>query len=162
MGTRGTIAVKADNKTIRVYNHFDSYPTELGRDFAAFIRNAPENIAEQIAAAQIVDESAEAPADALAALKVAGIWQNVSTGSDWYSALRNAQGDFAQYLALGYVPAWEHGDSEEWGYLADFDTQTLHITCGAEPVGSVTFASLADEDKTKALMKVYEEKGYDL
>lgn len=162
MGTRGTIAVKSGLKTIRVYNHYDSYPTELGREFAAFIRNAPADLAEQIAAAQIVDESEEAPADVLAAMKDAGVWQNVSSGTDWYSALRNAQGDFAQYLALGYVPAWEHGDSEEWGYLADFDARTLYITCGAKHVRSIPFRELADESVTKALMKQAEDQGYGL
>ena len=160
MGTRGTIAVKADNKTIRVYNHYDSYPTGLGADVIKFIQNAPANLAEQIAAAQIVDESAEAPADALAALKVAGVWQDVSSGTDWYAALRNAQGDFARYLELGYVPAWEHGDSEEWGYLADFDTETLIITADKEHAGTLTFASLADAEATSKALETLEAKVY--
>lgn len=154
MGTRGTMAVKSENKTIRVYNHFDSYPTGLGLDFARFIAAADEReLPGQIAAAQIVDESADAPADVLDTMKRAGIWQDVSSGTDWYSALRGAQGDFARYLELGYVPAWDSGDSEEWGYLADFDEAKLYITSSGEPHTVLNFVDIpADIDDLVALM----------
>lgn len=161
MGTRGTIAVKYEDKTIRVYNHFDSYPTHLGREFAAFIRDSDEfELPTLIAAAVKVDESDTCPDDVLDTMKRAGIWEPVSTGTDWYSALRGAQGDFAAYLRLGYIPAWEYGDSEEWGYLADFDTQKLIVTYGGDEVGSVPFADLSDEEQARSIMASIEEKAY--
>lgn len=43
MGTRGFIVVKFNNKYYKIYNHFDSYPSELGRKVIDFLKKLKDN-----------------------------------------------------------------------------------------------------------------------
>ncbi|UDL15813.1 hypothetical protein QEH42_gp145 [Microbacterium phage Pumpernickel] len=163
MGTNGTIAVKAGDTTLRVYNHYDSYPTWLGAQFAKFVRNTDATtIRQRVEALTLVDENAVCPEDVLETLKASGIWENVSMGNDWYAALRGAQGNFETYLLLGYAPKWEGGDDQEWGYLANFDTRTFHVTYFGEPVASLPFDAVIrwTEDQLREQMTKIENSIY--
>lgn len=135
MGTRGFLSIKADDKITGTYNHFDSYPTGLGVDMAEFIRRPDfAELAAKVFAVQAVDENDNPTPEQMADLVARGFWQNVSTGEDWYSALRNAQGNLAAYIDAGYIPAFDvEGALEEsniwieYGYVIDFDKRELRI-----------------------------------
>lgn len=135
MSTRGFIGIKHDGKIVGMYNHSSSYPTYLGVRSAEFIQR--ENLSEitkKVDTLVPVDESKDPTPEQLADLKARGFWSNVSTGKDWYSALRNAQGDLAAYIKAGYYPTFdvagtiEKGDCYiEWGYVIDLDEQVLSV-----------------------------------
>lgn len=157
MGTRGTIELIAGEHSFRVYNHYDSYPTYLGVDLAKFVRDSnPDLIAGQIALVEKVNESDTCPESILATFKSQGIWQDVSTGTDWYSALRGVQGDLAGYLSIGFVPHWEHGDTEEWGYSIDYNTRIMTITSQYGFRQEVPFVAFTDDSEIMEMMTRYE------
>lgn len=135
MSTRGFISIKHDNKIIGTYNHSDSYPTWLGVRMVRIIQqNDLDAIAAKLDTIVIVDEDESPTAAQLADLKERGFWANVSTGSDWYSALRNAQGNLAAYIEAGYIPRFDvqhfldKGDCFiEYGYVVDLDECLLIV-----------------------------------
>lgn len=139
MGTRGMVAVKAGRRELIAYNHFDSYPEGLGAKVAAYVRSlgTPELIAEEkakVAAALLVDESAEPTPEQ--AERFAQFRQNVSTGRDWYSLLRDLQGDIGGYLDAGVWPnnggrAWPRDSLFcEYGYYVDLNHKVLEFYRG--------------------------------
>ncbi len=135
MSTRGFISIKHDGKIIGTYNHSDSYPTCLGVRMVEFIQqNDLDAIAGKLDTVVTVDEDESPTAAQLADLKERGFWSNVSTGADWYSALRNAQGNLAAYIEAGYIPTFDvqhfldKGDCFiEYGYVVDLDERLLVI-----------------------------------
>lgn len=135
MSTRGFISIKHDDKIIGTYNHSDSYPTGLGVRMVEFIQqNDLDAIATKLDTVVLVDEDESPTAEQLADLKERGFWANVSTGSDWYSALRNAQGNLAAYIEAGYIPRFDvrhfldKGDCFiEYGYVVDLDEHLLVV-----------------------------------
>lgn len=135
MSTRGFISIKHDGKIIGTYNHSDSYPTWLGVRMVEFIQqNDLDAIAAKLDTVVLVDEDESPTAEQLADLKERGFWANVSTGSDWYSALRNAQGNLAAYIEAGYIPSFDvqhfldKGDCFiEYGYVVDLNERMLVV-----------------------------------
>lgn len=135
MSTRGFISIKHDGKIIGTYNHSGSYPTWLGVRMVEFIQqNDLDAIAAKLDTVVLVDEDESPTAEQLADLKERGFWANVSTGSDWYSALRNAQGNLAAYIEAGYIPSFDvqhfldKGDCFiEYGYVVDLNERMLVV-----------------------------------
>lgn len=135
MSTRGFISIKHDNKIIGTYSHSGSYPTWLGVRMVEFIQqNDLDAIAAKLDTVVTVDEDESPTAAQLENLKERGFWANVSTGADWYSALRNAQGNLAAYIEAGYIPRFDvqrfldKGDCFiEYGYVVDLDERLLVI-----------------------------------
>lgn len=139
MSTRGTIAITSKGRTIRVYNHSDSYPSWLGKRVAQFARKLTNEthlvlVQDQIAKLTFVDETVEPDVETFNKVKELGLWQDVSSGKDWYSLLREAQGDVEAYLKAGYWPSSDGGDSEEWGYHIDLDERSFKISAGGQPL----------------------------
>lgn len=139
MGTRGMVAVKAGRRELIAYNHSDSYPECLGSDVAAYVNTlrGPHRITEEkdkVAAALLVDESAEPTPEQ--AVRFARFWQNVSTGRDWYSLLRDLQGNIGGYLNAGVWPnhggrAWPRDSLFcEYGYYVDLNHKVLEFYRG--------------------------------
>lgn len=141
MGTRGMIAVEAGRRELIAYNHFDSYPSGLGRQVVGYVNRLatdPDALSEARRKARevvVVDEQAT-PTPEQAARFAATHNRDVSTGSDWYSVLRDAQGDIGAYLDLGAWPdsggrAWPQNSLFcEYGYLVDLDRETLEFYVG--------------------------------
>ena len=135
MSTRGFIGLVAEGVTRAVYNHSDSYPSWLGVRMVQFVHDA--NLAElapKVAQLVPVKEDDKPSPTQLADLKARGFWQDVSTGDDWYAALRAAQGSLYGYLEAGYFPEFNAqrvisgGDAFiEWGYLVNLDTEQLEV-----------------------------------
>ena len=155
MSTRGFIALKAkqEGKLVGTYVHSDAYPTWLGVRMVEFIQqNDLDAIATKLDTVVLVDEDESPTAEQLADLKERGFWANVSTGSDWYSALRNAQGNLAAYIEAGYITSFDvqhfldTGNCFiEYGYVVDLDERLLvvheyHTERAPMPIlGTVTF-----------------------
>ena len=182
MGTRGLVGLVVDGKVKASYNHFDSYPSGLGMDVVKFIQTMTDIDTVRVMARRIkMVQEDQRPHDLIdrANLRNLGITDD---GGDWYSLLRHAQGDLAEYLRVGYMPDNEAfgGDSLfcEWGYLVNLDDQTLEVYRGfqREPhtagrwattpedrgyygiaqLDVIPFATLTAED-----LKRIEEKAYD-
>lgn len=135
MGTRGFIGLTDDTRTVTIYNHFDSYPTGLGVWVAQFVRDADlDKAAEQFKAAVVVDEQVGPTPEQRAVLERKHF---DGLDGDWYSILREFQGQLGEYLNAGFLPTW-HVDKPdamltstdswlEYGYRVDFTTQTVDV-----------------------------------
>lgn len=135
MSTNGFIALKHDSKMYGTYNHSDSYPSWLGVRMVEFIQEADlDTLGDKVANLTLVDEGESPTPEQLADLKARGYWQNVSSGADWYAALRNAQGDLGKYIEAGYLPEFDATEALassnifiEYGYVIDLDTRELRV-----------------------------------
>lgn len=135
MSTRGFIAWTIDGETTYTYNHSDSYPSYLGvrvlDDLSAILRGYPDP-RDPFRTLRLVPEDADAaPDDILQYGGPQGTAQHVSTGTDNYALFRDLQGDLSAMLATGVACTQPEpsGDSE-WGYVLDFDADTLSVTGG--------------------------------
>lgn len=163
MSTNGTIGIKLGGKTIRTYNHSDSYPSWLGMRVAEFVRETDATVVKaQIANLRFVAEDSAPTAEELALFQNAGIHQNVSAGTDWYATLRGLQGNLAGYLVLGIWPNWSWGDNQEWGYIVDYDDLSIQITRGGQHFRRVRFEDLIPmtDFQVEALFAQIEQDAY--
>lgn len=136
MSTRGFVGIQSEGNTIATYVHSDAYPTWLGVRMVEFIKRTDlSTLADRVARAQQVDEGDRPTPEQLADLKERGFWEDVSSGDDWYAALRNAQGDLDRYLDAGYITGVFDPEGTiagedtwlEWGYIVDLDGGELVI-----------------------------------
>lgn len=135
MGTRGLYGVVVNGEVKASYNHFDSYPSGLGADIVKFVQGI-ENVADTFEQAQnltLVDESEEPTP--LQVQKIAGQDRpDAAVGGDWYGWLRDAQGDLAENLRIGFMTnGVRFGEDSlfcEWGYLVNLDDETVEVYRG--------------------------------
>jgi hypothetical protein len=139
MGTSALTGFVVDGEVHAAYSQYDGYPSGLGegpvRKFVGWLDQpgAEADARERIAKLTYVDEAEKPTAAQLAQL---GAWRDahVSTGDDWYSALRNAQGNLAAYLTAGYFPDNVEFANDslfcEWAYLVNFDTKVVEFYRG--------------------------------
>ena len=119
MGTRGLYGVVVNGEVKASYNHFDSYPSGLGTEIVKFVQSI-ENVSDVFEQAQnltMVKDDEEAP-----------------SGTDWYSELRDIQGDLGAHLAHGHlIDNKRFGEDSlfcEWGYLVNLDDETVEVYRG--------------------------------
>ena len=99
MGTRGAVGVKLNNKYYVTYNHWDSYPSELGKDVVQFcqkidtIQNGWKKFSKNIEKVELVKNKDKA-SKKLQNKYAKYCDESVSTqdSSEWYCLLRNLQG----------------------------------------------------------------------
>jgi len=156
MSTRGFIGMHRNGETRLTYNHSDSYPSWLGEKTLNYIRRSNvEADAEKYFALPIVSEDIPPTPEQAEDLKARGYWKNVSDGSastiavgypgvtvaanfsararDWYSLLRDAQGDIEDQIEAGYLLTignnvlTEKDIFIEWGYVIDVDAKELVV-----------------------------------
>jgi hypothetical protein len=139
MGTRGFVGVVTPSGVLKIgYNHFDSYPEELGKNTFLAVKGWMEGTGGEIEhrAQQAEDLRlvGEEPPTAEDILKLApNADRAVSTGrvDDWYVLLRNYQGDINGILDCGYVEDASEFPYDslfcEWGYLVDFEKRTFEV-----------------------------------
>lgn len=139
MGTRGFIGFVIDKEEKLTYNHWDSYPSGLGAEFLAWLREKvekqPVTLQTQVAQLRMVTDE-----DPVTGKDIEHLKQfhnvNVSTGSEleWYSLLRETQGKPEAILEAEV--ALDAGDFPldslfcEWGYLVDLDNNTFEVYQG--------------------------------
>ncbi|ALY10867.1 hypothetical protein WILDE_85 [Arthrobacter phage Wilde] len=136
MGTRGIMGFASGDQLVITYNHYDSYPEGLGKNVFEWAKQANlEDAKQQLAKITLVNESDSPTPEQIEKLTEAGFKpQSVSTGMDFYSWLRDCQGDPAKTLAAPFVNdgkefAWDPGYIE-WGYIVDFDKRTVEVYKG--------------------------------
>jgi hypothetical protein len=140
MGTRGAIGFRQNGELKVSYNHYDSYPDGLGEDFLNFAKSwcvdpiTLATVKENVAKVKLVD-GRENPTEKEAEEFSHWYNENVSTGKDWYSLLREAQGiDGIEAIASGdlFVMTDDKGflrDSLfcEYAYIIDLDKDTANF-----------------------------------
>lgn len=136
MGTRGAIGFKLDQKEIIFYNHFDSYPDELGQDMVDYVKSVTDwgPVREQVLAFEAVDRDVEPTQDQIdKAYELGTVDLRVSNQSekDFYCLTRRAQGDIALQLALGFGELKNDFLKDslfcEYAYIINLDTMELEF-----------------------------------
>ncbi len=141
MGTRGLVGVKVNGKYSGYYNHYDSYPECLGHGMVEFIKKLDaSNIEIMInnCASLIKVDSRSCPSKEDIDKYCQFSNNQVSTGTDWYSLLRNIQGaDSLDAILRGKL---EHVFDDidfikdslfcEYAYILNLDELTLDFYRG--------------------------------
>ena len=100
MGTRGMFGFYMDGVTKAAYNHFDSYPEELGVKMLAVLRNT--SLSHCIAAFKrikmVSGDSAPTPEEIERCKPWTDLGVSNQSTSDWYCLLRKAQGNIDAYI----------------------------------------------------------------
>jgi hypothetical protein len=137
MGTRGAYGYRLDGKNKVTYNHFDSYPDELGTHTLSYAANMGIGKMKKTASNIIMVDSNSTPSPelierykAVADIDVAGMKYE-----DWYCLLRNTQGDLRHYHKgiEHMIDSHEFlADSLfcEWAYIINLDNQQFEIYRG--------------------------------
>jgi hypothetical protein len=140
MGTRGALGVYIDGQTKATYNHFDSYPSGLGRGMVEAVRNIlndPDRgldwLREKARALEMWPHGQDATPEMIAKL---GHYADTGVATkkltDPYVLMRRMQGDITAYLEAGIM---EDGGEEfmadslfcEYAYIINLDTGMLEF-----------------------------------
>lgn len=144
MGTRGICGFVVDNDVKAAYNHFDSYPGELGVDVIEYIRPRLDSLdgwTKRVREIKIVESDSESPAPP-ELLRIARELGTIDTNVGGlgvehitiYQCFRGAQGRLDLYEDLGHIPDGSDFVNDslfcEWGYLVNLDEQVLEVYRG--------------------------------
>lgn len=138
MGTRGILGFITPEGEVRgSYNHFDSYPSGLGRELQEQVRKLEpswDHLRTALAEMRWVGGSDEPTTNAERAKYAPLTDGKVSSGTDWYSILRHAQGRLDLMLEHRIAVA-NHDFARdslfcEWGYLFDLGNEEVVILEG--------------------------------
>lgn len=127
--------MRRNGETRLTYSHSDSYPSWLGSKTLEYIRTSDVDAdAEAYFQLPIVDEGEEPTPEQMGDLKQRGyVRSSVSTGVDWYSALRGTQGSITDQIKSGYLATIDNAVLSvkdifmEWGYVIDVDQHILWV-----------------------------------
>ena len=104
MGTRGLYGIRRDGRDKLTYNHFDSYPSGLGKDFLKFCKmNTLQQLHRFYDNIVLVDEDSIPTFEQITVCKKNGYFDafvSEQKDTDWYCLLRGLQGDFDEYQRL--------------------------------------------------------------
>jgi len=137
MGTRGIYGFYRDGVDKLTYNHFDSYPEELGKNIVSFIKETTITELNQIFDRIIMVEEDSIPN--LIQVYECEKYSDTSIGTgiitDWYCLLRNTQGDLNPYkegllYMIEYSGFIKSSLFCEWGYIINLNDNILEIYRG--------------------------------
>ena len=154
MSTNGVIGIRINGELKATYNHFDSYPEELGRNFVDFIvdvfnNNKINELKTRFKKVRFVDsKSTPTNNNIIKYAKYADLSVNLQTYRDWYCLLRQTQGieGFKCVLngdlkhmedrtyAIGFVP---------YAYILNFDNNSVEFYDEGNIRGSISFSDLS-------------------
>lgn len=155
MGTRGAYGFRVEGKDKVTYNHFDSYPRELGDNVLNYICKTPLAKMREIALRiELVDRDSQPSEEAKRIYrKYADLQVSEHSYDDWYCLLRNTQGDLFPYSKDLHDMIDSHeflADSLfcEWAYIINLDTTRLEAYAGfnKNPSAKGRYASQSIED----------------
>lgn len=127
MGTNGTIKIIVLGKTKTIYNHYDSYASELGVHVLDFLRETDMvDLDAQALALKAVNGTGPTP-EQVKAYDLDRYHEQVSAGNDWYAYLRGTQGNLRAILNLGIYEDFGT-QTEEYNYIIDLDADTFTVT----------------------------------
>lgn len=137
MGTRGAYGFRINNTDKVTYNHYDSYPDELGRNVMNYISKTDLTAMKEVAVdIQLVEwRSTPSPNLIRRYREYADLSVSRQKYQDWYCLLRKAQGDmFAFHNGLQHMSDYREflADSLfcEWAYILNLDTERLECYTG--------------------------------
>lgn len=137
MGTRGVFGFHRNGIDKIMYNHYDSYPSGLGKAVVEFVKkhsitelNTIFDRIEMIGGDQLPTQEQVKECEPYTDLSVSD--QSVN---DWYCLLRNAQGNLEAYAGgLKYMIEGANFLEDslfcEWGYVINLSTKRLEIYRG--------------------------------
>lgn len=141
MGTRGLVGIKVNGKYSGYYNHYDSYPEGLGHGMVEFVQildaSNIETMRHNCANLIKVESNSDPTQEDIDRYRQFSN-SKVSTGTDWYSLLRNIQGADCLYAILRnklehvFDDIWFIGYSLfcEYAYILNLDELTLDFYRG--------------------------------
>jgi hypothetical protein len=143
MGTRGAFGFIKNGEEKVTYNHFDAYPDGLGSNVITFVKRFVDSLNEIYDRIELVDETQDPNEEQLEHCQQMGsIRSNVSTGTDWYSALRDAQsegiikyGEGLKYMCDGKSFLLDSLFCE-WAYIINLDTSMVEFYRGFNRTGN--------------------------
>lgn len=162
MSTRGAWGIKRGDKIIVQYNHFDSYPTGLGKkiveDLNEWYKDAPEEwikrLNEVLDEVEVIDEekTPQPTEEQLQYIRDEGISFNENQ-KEWFSVLSELQGRVLPYLkGFKYFLDWgvEWLNDEllcEWAYIFNLDNNTLEINGIPYPIKDLNLDLMREIEK---------------
>ncbi len=155
MGTRGAYGFRIDGEDKVTYNHFDSYPSGLGRDLLKELRGCDRQRLFEVARKLVlVDGKSKPTPEQIEQLrKYANTDVSTRSLDEWYVLLRETQGTILPWLN-GEVPVMIDNHSFlrdslfcEWAYIVNLDERILEIYRGfnKSQTGSGRYAALHTE-----------------
>jgi hypothetical protein len=138
MGTRGAFGVRI-NKTDKItYNHFDSYPSGLGANIVADIRQMAEDKFDMRCAAERLEVASPKSTPTYKQIEALKPYTDLGVGEqstqDWYSLTRKLQGELYETLKAGVLidsSGFMHDSLFcEYAYILNLDDGTLEFYKG--------------------------------
>lgn len=136
MGTRGLYGFRKNKIDKVTYNHSDSYPEWLGEEVVKFIRETTvEEMREIVDKIVLVDDTMMPTDEELVYFKLTGKWNGDVNKFDWYTYLRDYQGNLSTYKDnLKYmsddIDFIKHSLHCEWAYIINLDEMVLEVYKG--------------------------------
>jgi hypothetical protein len=137
MSTRGLWGFRYKGKDKLTYNHFDSYPDQLGKKICTFIyKHTLKQLKEIASKIQMVNKRTLPAAKQIEACQP---WTDLSVGNqsenDWYCLLRAAQGTPSVYdTKLKYMIDDKNFIKDslfcEYAYIINLDSKMLEFYVG--------------------------------
>ena len=149
MGTRGYIVIIIKNKIFYSYNHFDSYPSGLGKLLTESLRyllttHTYEELIEILYNIKIVfDDSVPSDSEINELKKYADTSVSSESLSEWYCLLRKCQGNLNLIIESGYLLSTKFdnvaeciSDNIDYTYVLNFNENTF--TCNNILIADIT------------------------
>lgn len=137
MGTRGLVGFRVDDTDFLSYQQFDSYPSGVGQQVIDELKGLLTDfqvaeLKDRVRSIRLVKEYDEPTEEEQQ--KYMETWENVSTGKDWYSFLRECQGHIRKWYDLGVMVDSQKFIRDslfcEWAYIVNLDTLKLEVYKG--------------------------------
>jgi hypothetical protein len=133
MGTRGCYGFVKNGVEKVSYNHSDSYPTGLGQNIVDFVNSTSiEEMNKIFDTIELVDEDEEPTDEHKVELKLTGRHYD----SDWYTILRDIQGDLNAYKKgerfMIDNGRFIYSRSCQYAYIINLDENVLEVYDGVE------------------------------
>lgn len=136
MGTRGLLGIRKNGEDKATYNHFDSYPSYLGKNTLEFIAEHKSELNKLYDNIVLVDNNSEPTDEQVKECeKYTDLSVSEQSTKDWYCLLRNSQGDLTPYLnGLRYMIDNKNFIKDslfcEYAYIINLDDNVLEFWIG--------------------------------
>jgi hypothetical protein len=141
MSTRGIFGLRKNETDKTTYNHYDSYPKELGKNIVDLCRRTSlEAFDKAFDNIVLVDEIDKATPEQIKVVPADVSDFSIGSGQedDWHCLLANANGKLEAYTEQGLTFMMEYSDFIkmslfcEWGYIVNLDTGMLEVWKGLQ------------------------------
>lgn len=146
MSTRGYYGIRKNGELKGTYNHWDSYPSGLGKDLVETINKIKKEdrikvLSDTFDYIELVDDDIPPTKEQQDMCLQANI-VDLSVGGcsldEWYCLLRKTQGDLGVYVNR-VIPYMENGNDFvddslfcEWAYIINLDADKFEVIYGYE------------------------------